>query len=214
MPMRASGKAIGASLGRMIFAGQSSKRIEHNLNKVGAQKINAALSKRGVSGVEIKDIAKAMTGETRGRAGWTQGKLKDVVEALQDVGVAHAEKSASHMVLQAAKNIEPQAVEEPHMSANAFKARMKEFSRERRAEAEAEERGEEHMGVLDRMRGDMGRANAVGAGLPIPEEGSEASDDQTVRGARDELRKQLQLQPKIRVPKTDNPFQSGTGFQS
>jgi len=197
----------------MIFAGQSSKRIEHNLNKVGAERISAALSKRGVSGVEIKDIAKAMTGETRGRAGWSQGKLKNVVEALQDVGVAHAEKSASHMVLQAAKNMEPAPVEEPHMSANQFKARMKEFSRERRAEAETEER-EGHLGVLDRMRGSMGRANAPGSlTLPTAEE-QEAAEGREVREAREELRRSIELKPEIRITKPKNPFNSGMGFQS
>ena len=214
MPMRSSGKAIGASVGRMIFAGQSSKRIEHHLSQVGQDKIHAALSKRGVTDVKIEDIAKAMTGETRGRAGWTQGKLKNVVEALQDVGVAKSAKSASHMVLQASKNIEKSVVEVPHMSEAQLKARYKQVSRERREEANAEEDGEQHLGVLDRARGAQGRANATGVEKAISEAELEQGDAKTVRQTREELRKDLQLQPKIRINKPNNPFQSGSGFQA
>jgi len=211
--MRSSGKSIGASVGRMIFAGQSSKRIEHHLSQVGPEKIHAALSKRGVTDVKIEDIAKAMTGETRGRAGWTQGKLKNVVEALQDVGVAKSAKSASHMVLQASKNIE-KPVEAPHMSANQLKARYKQMSRERREEANAEEDGQEHLGVLDRARGAMGRANAASVENPPLEEEAEKDGGNGVREAREQLRKNIELQPKIRVPKPNNPFESGSGFQA
>jgi len=182
--MRSSGKAIGQSVGRMIFAGQSAKHIERNLmNKVGEEKLHAALSKRGITDVKAEDIAKAMTGETRGRAGWSQGKLKNVVEALQDVGVAHAEKSASHMVLQAAKNIE-KPVEQPHMSENQLKARLQEMSRERREEANAEQ------------------------AAAVPAEG------RSVRDIREQMRKDLQLKPEIRIAKPNNPFQTGSGFQA
>jgi len=215
MPMRSSGKAIGASVGRMIFAGQSAKRIEHNLTtKVGNEKLHAALTKRGVTGVEAKDIAKAMTGEIRGRAGWSQGKLKNVVEALQEVGVAHAEKSASHMVLQAAKNIAPAAVEEPHMSADQLKARYKEMSRERREEANAEETGDEHLGVLDRARGAMGRANASSNQTPPAEAETTEERPDAVRQVREQLREKMDLRPEIRVPKPNNPFSNGSGFQA
>jgi hypothetical protein len=204
--MRSSGKAIGQSVGRMIFAGQSSKRIEHNLNKVGAEKISAALSKRGVSGIEMKDIAEAMTGKQRGRAGWSQGKLTHVVEALQEVGIAHAEKSASHMVLQAAKNLEPATVMEPHLSEAQLKAKFKEEARERREEANAEEAESHPIGVLERARSAIGPANVA---MPEPP-GQETS----IRETRDQLRKSIELKPEIRIPKPKNPFNPGTGFQA
>ncbi len=126
--MRESGKAIGASVGRMMFANQSAKRIERHLEKTGGEKLAQALSKRGLGGMKNEDIAKALTGELRGRAGWSQGKMKNVVAALQDAGLAHTEKSASHMVLQASKNIDPEQ-----------KERLKALARERRKEANLEE---------------------------------------------------------------------------
>jgi hypothetical protein len=215
MPMRSSGKAIGQSVGRMIFAGQDAKKIESNLTrKVGGVRLQAALSKRGVSGVAAKDIAEAMTGKQRGRAGWSQGKLKSVVEALQEVGVAHSEKSASHMVLQAAKNIEPAEVIAPHMSENQLKARIQETSRERRAEANAEEASDEHMGVMDRARGSMGRANAAGLAAELSGPAGAKANDQSVREVREQLRQTIKLQPKIRITKPNNPFSDQSGFQA
>jgi len=210
--MRASGKAIGASVGRMIFAGQSSKRIEKHLEKVGHEKLSQALSKRGVSDVKAEDIAKAMSGELRGRAGWTQGKLKNVVEALQEVGVARAEKSASHMILQATKNIEVDKGQ-AQLSKDQLEKMYKDTSREGAIKTRGGGTEEAQMSVLDRARGAMGRANSAsnqGSRLKTDDEGEKLLG---VREAREQMRQDMHLQPKMVIPKPNNPFINQTGFQ-
>lgn len=118
------------------------------------------------------------------------------------------------MVLKASRNAQ-QELEGPHLTPEQIKARMKELARERREEANAED-AEHQMGILDRMRGAQGRANKIdkaaqeGAlleGLP------ETSTGSTVRSVREELRKDLGLQPKIALNKPKKDVDDATGFQ-
>lgn len=211
--MRASGKEIGSSVGRMIFRGQDTKRIQRRLEKVGDEKLKTALAKRGAGDVDTREIAKAMSGEGKG---WSPLKYKKVVAALQDVEVAQKAKSASAMVLKASRDAQ-QALEGPRLSPEQLKARMKVLARERRGEANAEETAAEGTGVLDRMRGAMGRANKaerMTAQARLEEEAAmEVSPESTVRGLRESLRKDLGMQPRIRLPKPKKDTDGMTGFQ-
>jgi hypothetical protein len=186
----------------MLFGGQDAKRIQHRLDKKGGEKLQQALVKRGVTDVDTKEISKALSGESRGN--WSQGRFKQVVAALQDAGLAQAAKSASSMVLKAARNAQ-QEMEGPHLTPEQIKARLKVLARERRSEAEAEAASHE-VGILDRMRGAQGRANKV-AEDPVPEE-------TTVRGTREQLRQDVGLRPKIVLPKPNNLSKIDTGFQA
>lgn len=210
--MRASGKQIGASVGKMIFRGQDEKRIHHRLEKIGGEKLQQALANRGIVDADTREIAQALSGKGRG---WSQSKYKQVVAALQDVGVAQHAKSASSMVLKASRNAQ-QELEGPHLTPEQIKARMKELARERREEANAEEEAQQ-MGVLDRMRGAQGRANKVDKAAQegaLLEALPDTSTGSTVRSVRDELRKDLGLQPKIALPKRKNDVDETTGFQA
>ncbi|MCC6563664.1 hypothetical protein IT087_02120 [Candidatus Uhrbacteria bacterium] len=213
MPMRASGKQVGASVGKMLFGGQDAKRIQHRLEKKGGEKLQQALIKRGVTDVDTKDIAKALAGESRG--GWSQSRYKQVVAALQDVGMAQKAKSASSMVLKAARNAQ-QTLDGPHLTPEQIKARLKELARERRSEANAEE-SEAQMGVLDRMRGAQGRANKVDLAAQegaLLESQNPFSETSSVRDVRDQLRKDLGMQPKIALNKPKNNVDDEMGFQA
>lgn len=202
MPMRASGKEIGASVGKMLFGGQDAKRIQHRLDKKGGEKLQQALVKRGVTDVDTKEISKALSGESKRL--WSQNRFKQVVAALQDSGLAHAAKSASSMVLKAARNAQ-QELEGPQLTPEQIKARLKILARDRRSEAEAEEASHE-VGILDHMRGAQGRANKVSENAK--------AEEPTVRGTREQLRQDMGLQPKIVLPKPKNNEEKQTGFQA
>ncbi|MCR4256236.1 MAG: hypothetical protein NUW08_00860 [Candidatus Uhrbacteria bacterium] len=214
MPMRASGKEIGSSVGRMIFRGQDAKRIERRLEKVGDEKLKVALTRRGAGDVDTREIAKAMSGEGKG---WSPLKYKKVVAALQDVEVAQKAKSASAMVLKASRDAQ-QALEGPRLTPEQLKEKMKGLARERRGEANAEEDAGEGTGILDRMRGAMGMANKAEQTTAVARlaeaSGGKAESDRTVRGLREELRKDLGLQSRMRLPKPKNQGDVGMGFQS
>lgn len=200
MPQRASNQLVSTNVGKMIFHGQSAKRIEHALGKVDQIKMKEALSRRGLGGKDHKEIAKVLSGEHR--SGWRHSELKNLVEALQDVKIARHAKSAGEMVLMASRDAQLQA--NPGLSVGAIKARLKVIAKEQRAEAEAVP-DEREMTVLDRMRGAAGRANKV----EIPE--TEPAN-KSVRKMREEIRQEMKLQPKIVVPKKSED--GGIGFQA
>lgn len=154
-----------------------------------------------------------MSGEGKG---WSQMKYKKVVAALQDVEVAQKAKSASAMVLKASRDAQ-KVMDEPVFTPEQLKARMKALARERRGEANAED-AEREMGVLDRMRDAMGRANKAERASEharMEEEMMQGvPSNSSVRGLREELRKDLGLQSRIRLPKPKNRDDAGTGFQS
>lgn len=210
--MRASGKQVGASVGKMLFRGQDEKRIHHRLEKIGGEKLQQALANRGIVDADTREIAQALSGKGRG---WSASKYKQVVAALQDVGMAQQAKSASAMVLKASRNAQ-QELDGPHFTPEQIKARMKQLARERRQEANAEESSDQ-MGILDRMRGAQGRANKIDKAAQegaLLEALPETSTGSTVRSIREELRKDLGLQPKIALPKPKKEGQEPSDFQA
>lgn len=207
MPQRASNQSIGTNVGKMIFHGQSAKRIERALGSVDKQKMQDALSRRGLGGKEHREIAKVLSGEHR--SGWRHSDLKNLVEALQEVKLAKHAKSAGEMVLMASREAQLEA--NPGLTAGAIKARLKRIAQEQRAEAEAP--AEEHeLSVLDRMRGAMGRANKVDRANQAQAVSADEPANKSVRKLREEIRQEMKLQPKIVVPK--KTLDEGTGFQA
>lgn len=204
MPQRASNQSVSTNVGKMIFHGQSAKRIESALGSVDKEKMKSALSRRGLGGKSHAEIAKVLSGEHR--AGWRHSDLKNLVEVLQDVKIAKHAKSAGEMVLKASREAQLEA--NPGLTAGAIKARLKRIAREQREEAEAPV-GEHEMTVLDRMRGAMGRANKAGVSKTSVDEPANKS----VRKMRDEIRQDMKLQPKVVLPKKSEE-ESGSGFQA
>ncbi len=198
MPQRASNQAIGTNVGRMIFHGQSAKRIEHALGQVDQQKMKDALSHRGLGGKDHKEIAKVLSGEHR--SGWRHSEIKNLVEVLQDVKLAKHAKTAREMVLMASREAQVQA--SPGLTAGAVKNRLKRIAQEQRAEAEAAP-GESGSRILDNMRGAMGRANKAS---------DQSSANEGVRKMREEIRQEMNLRPKLVLPKKKTS--TGSGFQA
>lgn len=214
MPQRASNQRVSANVGKIIFHGQTSKRIEHTLGTVDQKKMQDALSRRGLGGKDHKEIAKVLSGEHR--SGWRHSDLKNLVEALQEVKIAKHALTAREMVLQASKDAQLEA--NPGLTAGAIKNRLKRIARERREEADATEAATpEATSVLDRMRGAMGRANKVDRAAAVERETKNGSDknetgSEILRRMRGEVRQDLKLQPKIIVPKKSTD--TGSGFQA
>lgn len=207
MPQRASNQLVSTNVGKMIFHGQSAKRIERALGSVDKQKMQDALSRRGLGGKEHKEIAKVLSGEHR--SGWRHSDLKNLVEALQDVKLAKSAKSAGEMVLMASRDAQLQA--NPGLTAGAVKARLKRIAQEQRAEADAPV-DEHELTVLDRMRGAMGRANKVDRASQTQQAVVDEPANKSVRQMREEIRQEMKLQPRIVVPKKS--VQDGIGFQA
>ncbi len=210
MPQRASNVDIGSGIGKMIFHGQSAKRIERSLGKIDKEKMKSALSRRGLGAKDHKEIAKVLTGEHR--AGWRHSDLKNLVEALQDVKLARTAKTAREMVLTASRDAQLKA--NPGLTAGAIKNRLKRIAVEQRAEAEGgetTEAGSENMSVLDRMRGAAGRANKMERVASSATREDEPAN-KSVRKMREEIRQEMNLQPKIVIPKKSET--AGGGFQA
>ena len=200
--MRASEKQVGASVGKMLFSGRDAKRIQNHLDKKGGEKFQQALAKRGVTDVDTKEISKALSGEGKGH--WTQSRYKRVVAALQDAGLAMTDKSASSMVLKAARNAQ-QELADLHPTLEQTKGRIK-TSVQRRREEIAEENTAKNGGIMEQMRGAQRTANMK------PE--SSDSEESSVRGMRDQMKQDLGLKPKIVLPKPNILSKIDTGFQA
>ncbi len=201
--MQASRKDVGSAVGRMVFGGQSSKKgIARQLRAVDSEKLKTAFERHGLGDVSIEKASEVLSGKNR--AGWSTGKIKKTVQALQDVHVASAHQGASKMVLTATRNAQEKTVMTPEQKAKYFK----QLARERRLEANQEEQiSNEPMGVLDRMRGGTGRANSVSA------QTTGVTDKKgSIRGLRDEMREQMKLAPKMVIPPPSST-DSEKGFQ-
>ena len=190
--MQASRKDVGSAVGRMVFGGQTSKKgIARQLRAVDSEKLKTAFERHGLGDVSIEKAAEVLSGKNR--AGWSTGKIKKTVQALQDVHVASAHQGASKMVLTATRNTQEKTVLSPEQKAKYFK----QLARERRLEANQEEQiSNEPMGVLDRMRGATGRANkttSLGSKANVGKQGD-------IRGLRAEMREQMRLAPKMIIP--------------
>lgn len=216
MPMRASNKAIGAAVGSMILHSADARRIERRLNKIDAGKLTAAKEMHGLGHVSNKEMAKVLTGETR--AGWTQHDVRKMVEFLQhpDVKIARTDKSASYMVSRAAKGAAEalEAAKPKGLTQAQFEARARQFSQERRKEANKEEEEkdkEEEAGsvsVLDRMRGAVGVANKVGGSAAEASPNAAVTTGSTIRDLRQAQRQAMLLKGKPTLP----PPPTGSGM--
>lgn len=199
---RAANKHVGSAVGRMFFHGNATQKgIAKKFRSVGTEKVERALEKHGMGDVSLEKIADVLSGTDR--AGFSAGKMKHVVLALQDVGLASKKEGASRIVLTASRAAE--AGSDYVLTPEQVKARMKQLSQERRKEANEEEDGEkeeETTSILDRMRGAVGVANKRDRAKKA-EPPTDEPPVKTVRQARDELRQQLQ--PKIVVPPPKKP---------
>ena len=206
--MSASRKDVGAAVGRMIFHGQSSKGMARQLRAVEPEKLKTAMQRHGLGDVSVEKMTEVLAGKDR--AGWSQAKVKKAVQALQDVHVASGHQGASKMVLTASRQVQETS---PKMSPEERKLFMQKLARERRSDANKEVEGGSTMGVLDQMRGAMGRANKEGASGAVVKDGS-ASPAGDIRELRNEMRQQMHLAPKMVIPKTDPSEESGSSFNA
>jgi hypothetical protein len=213
--MRASRKDIGKTLGSVIFRGKATSHgIQRKLAGASQTRLEQAMEHRGLSGVTKKEIGDVLTGKDR--AGWSSKNLKKAVEVLQDVGIASKKETASSMVMRVSQSAAGQGgvkLKEV-LTATQYKRHMQEQSRERREEAEEEEKKKKSgsVSVLDRMRGDMGRANK-----PTDAAAAETAPAGTnIRETREALREQIALRPSIVLPKPvpSSPAESGADSPS
>lgn len=205
MPQRVSQQAIGTHVGRVIFGGQAtSKLIAHKLDSLPADKLKAAMQRRGLGDVSLKKVSDVLSGKDK--VGMKQHDLKRMVEALQEVGVAKQASTASHMVMTAAQEIQKgnglmsldahgQRFSQPISAQSAtLSAEMKDAART----------SSEPKGILARLRGvvgEMQKANrdvAEGAsshaldGLRANAEARVSTQDEGgIRGLRQSMRSAL-----------------------
>lgn len=205
MPQRVSQQAIGTHVGRVIFGGQAtSKLIAHKLDSLPADKLKAAMQRRGLGDVSLKKVSDVLSGKDK--AGMKQHDLKRMVEALQEVGVARQATSASHMVMTAAQEIQKG---NGLMSLDAHGQRFSRPASVQRATMSAEMKdaartSSEPKGILARLRGvvgEMQKANrdvAEGASSQVLDKlradadvRLSSQDDGGIRGLRQSMRSVL-----------------------
>lgn len=152
----------------------------------------------------MEKVAKVLSGKDR--AGWSTGKMKRAVQALQDVHVASTHQGASKMVLTASRTAQEKRVLSPEQKKQYFQ----QLARQRRLEGnqEAEQASQESMSVLDRMRGAAGRANKRDTSF-----GSSTANAE-IRGLREEMREQMKLAPKLVIPPPQKRDDETEGFQA
>lgn len=210
--MRAGRQQIGSSLGKMIFHSDDKHRIARKLRGVGKERLNEALAKHGVKGMDADKLAESLSGSKRNTL--SSHEMRHVVQALQDVDLAHSSQTAQKMVLTASNQAQDEMTKTPSgLTPDQIKRKIREMNRERREEANAEEAtaaaatADEPQGVLDRMRSDVAKANredreqgtsAAKLGVKAPIGGS------AIRDLRD-WRQELTLQPKLQIPKQKPP---------
>lgn len=214
MPQRASRRDIGAAVGRMVFQGRDEHAIMRRLKAVGSSKLRDALAKRGLYDVTTKELTDVLTGKHQ--SGWSQAKLRNTVEAFQDLKVARAARSASAMVLTASREAQETAAQ-TSAGNELLKAKMRHMVVKERQKAEEEAVDEPSLGVLDRMRGAMGRANRADAAPASNGQGANGgSGAGSIREVRERWREELGLK-KDRIqpprPKNGQNRQNKPGFQ-
>lgn len=208
MPPRVSSQALSTHVGRVIFRGQAtSKLIAHKLDTLPADKLKAAMQKRGLGDVSVKKIADVLSGKDRG--GMKQHQLKQVVEALQEVGVAKRAYDASHMVATASQEIQKGrglASLDPHGRMMASANREVRGYSPPVTSTESASTEEHRPGIMERMRGvvgEMQQANreitdtsqALNALQSNPESHLSAQDQGGINGLRRSIRQALGFQP-------------------
>ncbi len=211
MPQRVSSQAISTHVGRVIFGGQAtSKLIAHKLDSLPADKLKAAMQRRGLGDVSLKKVSDVLSGKDKG--GMKRHDLKLMVEALQEVGVAKQVSTASHMVMTAAQEVQKGR---GLGSLDAHGQRLSRISTDQdhalSAQAkDAERTSSEPKGILERLRGvvgEMQKANwdtAEGASSQAldtlranPDAHVSVQDDGGIRGLRQSIREVLGVSKKI-----------------
>lgn len=197
----------------MLFQGRDEHAIMRRLKSVGPSKLREALAKRGLQNVSTKELTDVLTGKHQ--SGWSQAKLRNTVEAFQDLKVARAARSASAMVLTASREAQ-EAAAKTAMGNELLKSKMRHLvARERGASETGPETGEEPVGILDRMRGTQGRANVSERSVSKVPETTASSG--TIRELRERWREELGIKKtKIQLPKPKNGQngQNKPGFQA
>jgi hypothetical protein len=197
----------------MIFQGRDEHTIMRRLKAVGPSKLREALAKRGLENVSTKELTDVLTGKHQ--SGWSQAKLRNTVEAFQDLKLAREARSASAMVLTASREAQDTAATAARGN-ELLKSKMRHMVARERGTAETEpETGAEPVGVLDRMRGAQGRANASERGVPTPSTATASAG--TIRELRERWREELGIKKnKIQLPKPKNGQngQNKPGFEA
>ncbi len=200
----------------MIFKGQatSAKRIAQTLQALPADKLKVAMEKRGLKDVSIKKLSEVLAGKDK--VGMKHGELKNVVEALQEVGVARQARTASQMVMTASQEARTvRGVSGSSRDREVLFNNTNEISGARALEEgdnhSTSSAAEESRGILARMRGvvgqmqranrDEGAPSAEFASLQKnPEEHLASQDQGGIRGLRFSMRRALGIQESPIVP--------------
>jgi len=206
MPMRASRQDLGTHVGRVIFRSQAtSKAIEKKLSALPADKLKAAMERRGLGDVSVKKLSEVLSGKDK--VGMKQHDLRRAVEALQEVGVAKEARTASQMVQTAAQEIQKGNGLRSIDPGKRLLKNMNDVGAQRQLEEQmmrSEGRGEP-VGIMEKVRGVIGsmqRANKDGAGMTKamekltanPEVHVSGDDQGGIRGLRHSIRQALGIQ--------------------
>lgn len=215
MPPRVSSQALSAHVGRVIFRGQAtSKLIAHKLDQLPAEKLKAAMQRRGVGDVSVKKIADVLSGKDR--SGMKQHELRRVVEALQDVGVAKQAYGASHMVATASQEIQKGrglGSLDPHGQKITSNNRDLRGISSPGSSPEPTQEEARRPGIMERMRGVVGEmqkvnrdtidtSQALSSLQSNPEAHLSGQDQGGIGGLRRSMRQVLGLQEKKLPPPT------------
>ncbi len=204
--MRADKKDVGASLGKMMFRGE--KTAKQIMRRMDTPIFREALDRRGAGELGVEKIAKSLAGKDR--AGLSMREMKQVVSAMQDADLAAKARSASQMVLTAARNAQENApaFESPQERKDFMRRLAVERRKEANAEMEVTQQGEGQTGLLERMRRQKrGRASKESA------EENGASSSASVSAPRE----RIALAPKPVLPEkpeTEGENAPRFGFQA
>lgn len=229
MPQRASRQAIASTLGKRLFRTDKAVKIEKKLKSIGDEKLKKTLAMHGVKNMDAETLSQVFAGGKRTHV--SEFELRKIVSALQDkeVHLVSGARAADKIVLTAMREAQEENKGQLRgLSPEQIKLRLKELARERRQEADQEqtlsgtsEHDQSAMGILDRMRGAMGRANQDGS-QPAETTVKATRVDDLPSGSASSLmnksswRKDMQLQPKMTLnrPASGNGLPPDLPFQA
>mgnify|MGYP001561284607 CR=1 FL=1 len=199
MPQRADRRDIGRALGKMMFHGADTQK--QMMRRIDTPEFREAIGRHGGGDLSVERVAKALAGKDR--AGLTVREMRHAVAALQDADLAKRARTASEMVLTASRDA--QGNMPVFRTAGERTAFMQRLARERRTEANAEEKlkeAEGTMGLLERMRRQVrGRS-------------SEQDEQQSEEASLSDQRLPLAPKPILPKPAKDDQRRTGAGFQA
>jgi hypothetical protein len=201
MPQRASKQTVSAAVGRMLFRGKTDKQVAKKLAGVNQDKLSAALKKRGLGEVKKDELSKVLSGKSK--TGWSMTKLRQAVEAMQDVGIARKARTAQQMVLTASREAQKVEGGARILTPEQLKARFRALAVERREEANGEEKAS-GPGILERMRTTAGGKNVIAAGR-MRAEGNGKGIEELRQTLRETRTNRVPLAPKFHLPKDQKP---------